>query len=40
MRWADYVARVGITEIHMGLWRENLKEREHLEDLGVDEMVV
>jgi hypothetical protein len=40
MRWADHVARVGRREMHIEIWRENLKERDHLEDLGVDEMVV
>jgi len=32
MRWAGHVARVGNTR----LWRTDLREREHLEGLGVD----
>jgi len=40
MRWAGHVTRVGRREMHMALWRENLKERAHLEDLGTDERVV
>ena len=33
-RWAGYVARKweGSGEAHTGCWRENLRERENLED--------
>jgi hypothetical protein len=27
---------MGRGEVHRGFWRGNLKERDHLEDLGVD----
>ena len=40
MRWAGHVASVERREIHMALWRENLKGRDHLEGLGVDERVI
>jgi hypothetical protein len=34
MRWAKHVARMGTGEGRMGVWWENLRERDHLEDLG------
>jgi hypothetical protein len=27
-------------EIHVGFWRGNLKERNHLEGLGVDDRII
>ena len=37
MRWAGHVASMGETaEVHTGLCLGNLRERDHLEDLGVD----
>ena len=37
MRWAGHVASMGGTvEVHTGLCLGNLRERDHLEDLGVD----
>jgi len=32
MRWAGHVARMWRIEMHKGLWSENLKERDGLED--------
>jgi hypothetical protein len=34
MRWAGHVARR--REIYTKFWKGNLKERDHLENLGVD----
>jgi hypothetical protein len=34
MKWAGYVAC--IREMYMKFWLENLKGRDHLEDLSVD----
>jgi hypothetical protein len=36
MRWAGHVARMGRGEVHAGLWWGNLRERDNLEDPGVD----
>ena len=36
MRWAGHVARIGRGEIHMRIWWVNPRERDHLEDPGVD----
>jgi hypothetical protein len=33
MRW---VGHVGKGEVYTGFWWENLRERDHLEDLGID----
>jgi len=33
---AGYVPCVGRREMHAGFWYENLKERNHMEDTGVD----
>ena len=40
MRWAGHVARMGRGPLHMGFWWENLKERDHLEDPGVDARII
>jgi len=34
IRLARHVARIGRGEVRAGVWRENLRERDHLEDLG------
>jgi hypothetical protein len=31
-----YAANRGRAEMHTGVWWENLKERDHLEDLGIE----
>jgi len=36
MRWTGHVARVGRGEVHTGWWLGNLRERDHLEDSGLD----
>jgi hypothetical protein len=40
MRWVDQVACMGKREMHTGFWWGNLKEREPLEDLGVDSRII
>jgi hypothetical protein len=35
MKWAGHVARMGRRDMLTKLWSENLKGRNHLEDLGV-----
>ena len=36
MRWAWYVARMGRGETCTGFWWGNMRERDHLEDPGID----
>ena len=36
MRWAGNVALWGRVEVHTGFWWGNLREKDHLEDPGVD----
>ena len=40
MRWAGYVARMGREEVYTGCWWENLRERDHLGDPGVDSRII
>jgi hypothetical protein len=35
-----YVAHVGRREVHTIFWLENLKGREHLEDLSIDGRII
>jgi len=35
-RWAGHVARMGKGESYTMFWGGNLKERDHLRDLGID----
>ena len=34
------MARMVRGEVHAGFWWGNLREREHLEDVGVDERII
>jgi len=36
IRLAENVARMGTVEVYRGYWWGDLKERDHLEDPGVD----
>jgi len=40
MRWAGHVARMRRGETYTGFWWGNLRERDHLGDLGVDERTI
>jgi len=42
MRWAEHVARMGERRgvAYTGLWRRNLKERDHIENAGVVERII
>jgi hypothetical protein len=40
MRWAGYVARMGLEEAGTGLWWESLRERVHLVDAGLAGMII
>jgi hypothetical protein len=36
VRWAEHVTHVGSGEIYTRFWWENVKDRDHLEDHGVN----
>ena len=40
MRQARHVANMGRGAVHIGFWWGNLRERHHLEDPGVDVMII
>jgi len=40
IRRAEYVACMGKGEVHTGTWWVNLRERQHLEDPGVDGKII
>ena len=40
MRWAGHVARIGKGESCTRFWWGNLRERDHLIDLGIDERII
>jgi hypothetical protein len=40
MKWAGQEARRGRGKMHARFWWGNLKERDHLENLGVDGIVI
>jgi len=40
MGWAGRVVRMGRVEVYTGFWWGNLKERDYLEDPGVNEKII
>ena len=40
IRWAAYVERMRKGEVHVEFWVGNLRERDHLEDTGVDGRII
>ena len=40
IRWAGHVARMGRGEAYTGLWWGKLRERDHLEDPGIDGRII
>ena len=40
MRWVGHVARMGRGEAYTGFWWGNLRERDRLEDTGVDGRII
>jgi len=40
MRWVEHVARMGNEEAYIGFWCGNVRERDHLEDPGVDGRII
>jgi hypothetical protein len=40
MGWAEHVACMGVGEVHIGFWWENLVETDHLEELIVDRRAI
>jgi hypothetical protein len=40
MRWEGHVARRGGGEVYTGFWWGNLRERDHLEDPGIDKRII
>ena len=40
MRWAGHVACMGSVEVYTEFWWENVRDRDHLEDTGVDGRIV
>jgi hypothetical protein len=40
MRWAEHVPSKGREDVYTGFWWGNLRERDHLEDPGVDGRII
>jgi hypothetical protein len=40
MRLAGHVARTGDRKVHTGIWWGYLRERDHLEEVGVDGKII
>jgi hypothetical protein len=40
MRWMGYVACMDRMEVYTGFWWQNLWERDHLEDPGIDGRII
>jgi len=40
MSWAEHVESLKKGGVHRGIWRRNLRERGHMEDIGVDGRII
>jgi len=40
MRWAGHVAHMGRGKVDTEFWWGNLRERDHLEDAGIDRIIL
>jgi len=40
VRWVGNVAQILSREVHIGFWYGNLRESDHLEDLGIDKRII
>jgi hypothetical protein len=40
IRWAGHVAHMGRRGIHIGLWWESQKKRDHYEDVGIGGRII
>jgi len=40
MRLSGNVARIGRRKVHTGFWWGNLRERDHLENVGIDWSII
>ena len=40
MRWAQQAAHIGAGEVSTGFWWRDLIERDHLQDVGVDGIII
>ena len=40
MRWARHVAHIEGRKLHTGFWWGDLRERDHLEDLGIKGRII
>jgi hypothetical protein len=40
MRWAGHIVRTGGEEVHTEFWWGNLTERDHMQDLGLDVIII
>ena len=40
MRWTVHTSHMGKAEVYAGFWWGNMRERDHLEDLGLDGMII
>jgi len=40
IRWTGHVARMGRGEVYTGFWWVNLREKDHLEDTGIDGRII
>jgi hypothetical protein len=40
IRWVGHIARMGRVEVYTGFWLGNLRERDHLENPGIQDSVI